>query len=82
MSQIHVTTVMATSADKQFGIRVELPENDPMSAPHLLGEQWSGTRWFETEGARDSALEKMQKQPEYYRKGDTPSVQLTKVSAS
>lgn len=73
---------MATSADKQFGIRVELPLNDPMSAPHLLGDQWSGTRWFDTEVARDIALQKMQDQPAYYRKGDSPTVQLTKVSAS
>jgi hypothetical protein len=72
---------MATIAGKQYGILVELPENDPMNAPHLLGAQWSSTRWYETETARDVALENMLKQPGYYRKGDTPSVRLSKVSA-
>ncbi len=81
MSVTDLTTTMATSAGKPFGIRVELPTNDPMSAPHLLGAEWSGTRWYDTESARDVALEGMLKQPGYYRIGDTPSVRLTKVSA-
>ena len=68
MSVTDLTTIMANPAGKPFGIRVELPTNDPMSAPHLLGADWS-------------AMEGMLKQPGYYRKGDTPSVRLTKVSA-
>lgn len=72
---------MDTSAGKQFGIRVELPDNDPLSAPHLLGTDWTGTRWYDTEIARDVAMDGMLKQPGYYRKGDTPSVRLTKISA-
>ena len=66
-------------ADKPFGIRVELPANDPLSAPHLLGDHWSGARWFATSQARDEALASMQKQPGNYRKGDKPSIRLTKV---
>ncbi|NND91644.1 MAG: hypothetical protein HKN42_12355 [Granulosicoccus sp.] len=69
------------TAGKPFGIRVELPDNDPMSAPHLLGDKWSSVRWYDTESARDSAFEQMLKQPGYYREGDTPSVRLSKIRA-
>lgn len=63
-------------AGKPFGIAVRLPEGDPMSQPHLLGDDWSGTRWFATEDERNTALASMQKQPAYYRVGDSPSVEL------
>ena len=68
------------SADKPFGIRVELPENDPMRASHLLGDDWSGARWFETAEARDKAMSAMEQQPGYYRRGDKPSMNLIKVN--
>jgi len=61
---------------KPFGISVTLPEGDPMAQPHLLGDEWSGTRWFATAAERNEALEGMKKQPAYYRIGDTPSVEL------
>jgi len=64
---------------KPYGIAVSLPQGDPMSAPHLLGDEWSGTRWFATKQERDNALAAMQQQPAYYRKGDTPSVQLSTI---
>jgi len=66
-------------AGKPYGIAVSLPDGDPMSAPHLLGDEWSGTRWFATEQERDAALAAMKKQPAYYRQGDTPSVQLSLI---
>jgi len=66
-------------ADKPFGILVEMPENDPMSAPHLLGDKWSGARWYETAQARDKAMQSMELQPGYYRKGDKPSIRLTRI---
>jgi hypothetical protein len=73
---------MATAiGKKRFGILVEMPENDPMSAPHLLGDNWSSTRWFDEESARDVAFEQMSQQPGYYRKGDKPSIRLTKISS-
>jgi hypothetical protein len=50
-----------------------------MSAPHLLGESWAGERWFETVEQRDNAFDGMMRNPTNYRKGDRPSVQLTKV---
>lgn len=64
---------------KPYGIIVKMPENDPMSAPHLLGDSWAGERWFETEEQRDGAFEGMMRNPDNYRKGDRPSIQLTKV---
>lgn len=63
----------------RFGIRVTIPANDPMSAPHLLGEHWESVRWYDTEAARDHAFAEMQRQPGYYRRGDSPSVILEKI---
>ena len=68
--------------DKPFGIVVELPENDPLSAPHLLGDKWEGARWFATEEERDKAFDNMLSQPGYYRQGDKPSIRLSKVESS
>lgn len=69
-------------AEERYGIKVKLPENDPMRAPHLLGDDWSGTRWYGSEAARNEAFEKMLSQPGNYRKGDTPSMSLTKISSA
>jgi len=68
-----------TDSSKPFGIAVKLPEHDPMSSPHLLGENWQGNRWFATREERDAAFAAMQKQPAYYRRGDKPSVLLEKI---
>lgn len=66
-------------SEKRHGIAVTLPPNDPMSAPHLLGADWSSTRWYESAAARDAALAEMRLQPRYYRVGDTPSIELTPI---
>lgn len=63
----------------RYGIRVTIPGGDSMSAPHLLGDNWNSTRWFDSEGERDEALADMQRQPPYYRLGDSPTVELEKV---
>lgn len=71
---------MSTHNDaKPYGIIVKMPENDPMSAPHLLGESWTSERWFDTEEQRDIAFDGMMRNPTNYRKGDSPSINLTKV---
>ena len=67
------------NTDRQFGIKVSLPHNDPMAAPHLLGEDWIGERWYSTAEERDRAFIMMQTQPPYYRQGDAPSVVLEKI---
>ena len=66
-------------SSRRYGIAVTMPPNDPMSAPHLLGDDWSGTRWYDSAAARDAALAEMRRQPRYYRIGDTPSVTLTPI---
>jgi len=50
-----------------------------MSAPHLLGDSWSGQRWFDTAEERDAALLAMRQHPRYYRRGDSPSAVLEKI---
>lgn len=50
-----------------------------MSAPHLLGDDWQSYRWFDSEVQRDQAQAEMERQPLYYRKGDSPTVILEKV---
>lgn len=64
---------------KKYGIQVTLPDNDPMSRSHLLGEGWVSYRWFDSEVARDAAMAEMERLPEYYRVGDRPSVILAPV---
>ncbi len=68
-----------TDSNKKYGISIQLPDNDPMSAPHLLGEDWAGERWYDSAAARDAAFVDMQNHPRYYRKGDSPSIVLTKL---
>jgi len=65
---------------KKFGIRVTLPTGDPLRGEHLLGEEWSGQRWFDTEQDRDKAYQEMLSQPPYYRNGDIPSQILEKIA--
>lgn len=64
---------------QKYGISVRLPDNDPMSAPHLLGADWVSTRWYASVEERDAALKAMQQHPSYYRSGDTPSTLLAKI---
>jgi len=64
---------------KKFGIKVRLPSGDTMAASHLLGDNWHTFRWFETVEKRDEAYAEMERQPPYYRKGDSPTVVLEKI---
>lgn len=64
---------------KKYGIRVTMPSGDPLGAAHLLGPDWEYYRWFATAEEREEALAEMQRQIPYYRPGDRPSQQLTKV---
>ena len=64
---------------KPYGVKVQLPENDPFNMPHLLGEDWAGTRWYATAEERDVAMAGIINQPGYYRKGDKPSILVTAV---
>ncbi|HBR98305.1 MAG TPA: hypothetical protein DD979_13155 [Gammaproteobacteria bacterium] len=64
---------------KQYGIRVKMPEGDPLSMSHLLGDQWESFRWYPTPQERDRMFEQMRQTPRNYRLGDNPSVVLEKV---
>lgn len=65
--------------NKPYGVKVELPESDPFRMPHLLGDDWAGIRWFGTAQERDVAMAAIIKQPGNYRKGDTPSIQVSAI---
>lgn len=67
------------SGERPWGIAVSMPSGDPMAAPHLLGDDWSGTRWYASEPERDAAYEQMLAHPPWYRRGDAPSVRLEKI---
>ena len=64
---------------KKYGIKINMPAGDTMAAPHLLGDGWQSTRWFDSEEQRDRAHLEMERQPPYYRKGDSPTVILEKI---
>lgn len=71
-----------SATSQSYGISVKMPKDDPMSAPHLLGEDWVSTRWFDSAEERDAALVEMQNHPRYYRRGDLPSILLEKIDPS
>ena len=50
-----------------------------MSAAHLLGPDFEAFRWYDSREARDEAFEAMQRHPDYYRRGDTPTQVLAKI---
>ena len=64
---------------KRFGIRITLKEGNPMALPHLLGEDWESTHWYESEDERDRALADMSRQLPNYRKGDIAAQVFTKI---
>jgi len=63
-----------------FGIRVSAPANDPFI--DLVGEDWSATHWFKTQGERDRAIKDMQREHEYSRRGDKPTLIFAAISSS
>lgn len=56
-----------------------LPPHDPMRAPHLLGPDWEAFRWYDTPAERDAALDSLQREGIYYRRGDLQSLTLETV---
>lgn len=61
-----------------FGIRVTLPANDTLRK--VLGDDWERIHWYANEAARDAAFAKMAERHGYYRKTDTPTQVLEKIS--
>jgi hypothetical protein len=67
---------------KNYGIRITLPQDDPMRSEHLLGPDWEGFRWYASGAERDDAFEDMREQLVWYRKGDRPSQIMEKIERS
>jgi hypothetical protein len=63
---------------RTFGIRLSLPDNDPMRT--VLGEDWHEFLWFATEAARDAKIRQLTGPFDYYRAGDRPSFRIEKVN--
>ncbi|MGH8428398.1 MAG: hypothetical protein ACRES7_10535 [Gammaproteobacteria bacterium] len=58
---------------KKFGVKITMPEDDPMRAEHLLGPDWAATRWFDTSEERDDWIEEQRHEHLYSRRGDVVS---------
>ena len=61
-----------------FGIRLSLPENDPMRA--VLGDDWHQFQWFACETERDAKIRQLTAPFAYYRLGDRPSFRVERVT--
>lgn len=68
---------LADPATERFGIRVTMPEGDPMRS--LLGDDWHTEHWYATREERDEALAEMGKRHAYYRHRDVPSIRLEPI---
>lgn len=64
---------------KKYGIRITLPPGDVLAAPHLLGPDWIGYRWYDSEAEREEAYAQMLSLPPYYRRDELPGQVLTRV---
>ena len=63
---------MTNDSNKRFGIRITLPQGDPMALPHLLGSDWESYRWYASPEARDRALKDIPREHQFSRRGDQP----------
>lgn len=63
---------------RTWGVRLSLPEGDPMRS--LLGDDWHQYHWFASEPEREAKLEQLRGQFVYYRKGDRPSFIVERVN--
>jgi hypothetical protein len=63
---------------RNFGIRVTLPASDTLR--NVLGNDWERVLWYATEEERDAAFANMAERHGYYRKTDTPTQVLEKIT--
>jgi hypothetical protein len=68
----------AAGKQRNFGIRVTLPAGDTLR--NVLGDDWQQYHWYTSEAERDTAFENMATRHGYYRKSDSPTQILEKVS--
>ena len=64
-------------ATERFGIRVTMPEGDPLRS--VLGNDWRTEHWFASRDERDTALVEMGKRHPYNRLRDVPSIRLEAI---
>jgi len=64
---------------KKHGIRITLTQDNPMRCPHLLGEDWESTHWYDTETERETALAAMSRRLPNYRRGDDLAQVFTRI---
>ena len=64
--------------EQNYGIRVTLPANDTMRK--VIGDNWERVHWYASEAERDAAFERMAVRHGYYRKTDSPTQVLEKIS--
>lgn len=76
-SNPHNLASAAKSAEKRYGIRISLTENDPFR--RLLAEDWTTFHWFADAAQRDSALTDMSRRHEFSRIGDAPTLRYEPV---
>ncbi len=64
--------------ERTFGIRVTLPADDTLRK--IVGDDWEQLHWYATEEERDAAFDNMAERHGYYRKTDSPTQVLEKVT--
>ncbi len=65
-------------AERNFGIRITLPPGDTLR--NVVGDDWEQLHWYPTEAERDAAFESMAERHGYYRKTDSPTQILEKIT--
>ena len=63
---------------RNFGIRVTLAAEDTFT--RLIGKDWETTLWYVTEEEREQAFLWMSERHGYYRKTDSPTHILNRIS--
>lgn len=64
--------------ERNFGIRVTLPATDTLRK--VLGDHWERLHWYASEAERDAAFDDMATRHGFYRKTDSPTQVLEKIS--
>lgn len=59
---------------QKYGVKMTLQENSPLSAEHLLGEQFAAERWFDTKEERSEFLKSYKTPFIYYRRSDSTTL--------
>ncbi|MGH8225424.1 MAG: hypothetical protein ACRER1_04645 [Gammaproteobacteria bacterium] len=68
--------------EKKYGVKITMPEDDPLRAEHLLGPDWKAERWFATVEERDAWIEEQRHEHVYSRRGDIQSELFEKIERS